>query len=153
MIHTQRRAKQLALRETGWSPLPNSALETDTAPGSSGSQVFTTRGRSWPSILGGDPQDANGRYSPSRSLWTSAMGEQRLDWKANEGVRISRVVRALREMPMTGTAEKLRAQLSEVGPPTAVERAGQLGASTAAGITLGASGTRGETTVWTLPLR
>ena len=155
--HPNGEPKQLALRENRVvDRLPNFLhYETDTAPGSSGSPVFNDQ---WEVVAlhhsGVPRKDANGRYlAIDGSLWTSAMGEQRLDWKANEGVRISRVVRALREMPMTGTAEKLRAQLSEAGAPTAVERAGRLGASPAAGITLGAPGTRGETTVWTLPLR
>jgi endonuclease G, mitochondrial len=155
--HPNGEPKQLALRENRVVDRLENFLhyETDTAPGSSGSPVFNDQ---WEVVAlhhsGVPRKDVNGQYlAIDGSVWTSAMGEQRLDWKANEGVRISRVVRALREMPMTGTAEKLRAQLSEVGPPTAVERTGRLGAGPAAGITLGAPGTRGETTVWTLPLR
>ena len=142
--HPNGEPKQLALRENRVVDRLENFLhyETDTAPGSSGSPVFNDQ---WEVVAlhhsGVPREDANGRYlAIDGSLWTSAMGEQRLDWKANEGVRISRVVRALREMPMTGIAEKLRAQLSEVGPPTAVERGGPLV-------------TGGETTVLTLPLR
>ena len=43
------------------------------------------------------------------TVWRPEMGEQQLAWRANEGVRISRVLGALHAMPLTGEAARLGA--------------------------------------------
>jgi len=120
--HPNGEPKQLALRENRVVDLLDVFLhyETDTAPGSSGSPVFNDQ---W-EVVGlhhsGVPKtDDEGRFlALDGSMWTPDMGEHRLAWKANEGVRISRVLRRLREEPLTGEAAELRAQLSEaLGAP------------------------------------
>ncbi len=118
--HPNGEPKQLALRENKVVDRLENFLhyETDTAPGSSGSPVFNDQ---WEVVAlhhsGVPSKDGEGRYlAIDGSPWTSDMGEQRLDWKANEGVRISRVVRALRDVPMTGAPDELRAQLLEARP-------------------------------------
>ncbi len=124
--HPNGEPKQLALRENKVVDRLENFLhyETDTAPGSSGSPVFNDQ---WEVVAlhhsGVPRKDAEGRYlAIDGSRWTSDMGEQRLDWKANEGVRISRVVGTLREVPMTGAPDALRAQLLEAGPPPGEEQ-------------------------------
>ena len=67
---------------------------TDTAPGSSGSPVFNDQ---WEVVAlhhSGVPQrDEQGRIlATDGSVWEPEMGEHRIDWKANEGVRISQIV-------------------------------------------------------------
>jgi endonuclease G len=121
--HPNGEPKQLALRENKVVDRLENFLhyETDTAPGSSGSPVFNDQ---WEVVAlhhsGVPRKNAEGQYlAVDGSRWTSDMGEQRLDWKANEGVRISRVVHALREVPLTGSPDELRAQLFETGPPIA----------------------------------
>jgi endonuclease I/V8-like Glu-specific endopeptidase len=109
--------KQLALRENRVVDLLEHFVhyETDTAPGSSGSPVFNDQ---WEVVAlhhaGVPSRDEHGRYlTADGSLWSPDMGEDRLAWKANEGVRISRVLQALREAPLTGVAAELRAHLFE----------------------------------------
>jgi len=154
--HPNGEPKQLALRENRIVDLLEAFLhyETDTAPGSSGSPVFNDQ---W-EVVGlhhsGVPKtDDAGRFvAIDGSPWTRDMGEHRLAWKANEGVRISRVLRRLRDEPLTGEAAVLRAQLSE-GLTAPVPRAGpppsppSLTSSAASG-----SGS-GVVVRWTLPLQ
>lgn len=84
---------------------------TDTAPGSSGSPVFNDQ---W-EVVGlhhsGVPKtDAQGRYlTKDGRVWTRAMGEHRIDWVANEGARISRIVASLKSAAgLSATARGLR---------------------------------------------
>jgi endonuclease I/V8-like Glu-specific endopeptidase len=155
--HPNGEPKQLALRENKLVDRLENFLhyETDTAPGSSGSPVFNDQ---WEVVAlhhsGVPRKDAEGKYlAIDGSRWTSDMGEQRLDWKANEGVRISRVVRALREVPLTGSPDELRAQLFETGPPASVERPPRPSANGSAGVSFGGLSAQAETSVWTLPLQ
>ena len=120
--------------------------ETDTAPGSSGSPVFNDQ---WEVVAlhhSGVPRtDKDGNWlATDGTIWTRDMGEERVDWLANEGVRISRVLRALREQQLTGPAAELRAQVFEAAPApeTRFSPAGQTAQV----------GTAGEAASWTLPL-
>jgi hypothetical protein len=49
-------------------------------------------------------------------VWEEWMGEQRIAWLANEGVRVSRLVRHIRSQPLAAAAEPLRQQLLEATP-------------------------------------
>ncbi|MFF3454916.1 endonuclease [Streptomyces sp. NPDC002730] len=110
--HPRGEPKQLALRENQIVDVLERFLhyESDTDLGSSGSPVFNDQ---WEVVAlhhSAVPKtDADNQpLSVDGTPWTPAMGEHRLAWKANEGVRISRVLRALREVTLTGTAARLR---------------------------------------------
>lgn len=115
--HPNGEPKQLALRENQVVDMLELFVhyETDTEPGSSGSPVFNDQWEVLALHHSGVPQtDGQGNYlTTDGSVWTPDMGEHRLAWKANEGVRISRVLREVRERPLTGAAAQLRAQLIE----------------------------------------
>ncbi|MEV6398987.1 endonuclease [Streptomyces sp. NPDC051907] len=117
--HPNGEPKQLALRENTVVDLLELFLhyETDTAPGSSGSPVFNDQ---WEVVAlhhAGVPRtDADGNpLAIDGSIWQPSMGEHRLDWKANEGIRISRVLRALRQAPLSGQAAALREEIFAAG--------------------------------------
>ncbi|MGW0732303.1 endonuclease [Streptomyces sp. NPDC002851] len=119
--HPNGEPKQLALRENQVVDLLDDFVHyaTDTTPGSSGSPVFNDQ---WDVVAlhhAGVPlTDADGRYrSVDGTVWHPAMGEDQLAWKANEGVRISRVLQAVRRAPLSGAAAQLRAQLFEASAP------------------------------------
>lgn len=116
--HPNGEPKQLALRENRLVDLLEHYLHysTDTAPGSSGSPVFNDQ---WEVVAlhhsGAPRTDSEGRWlAVDGRPWTAAMGEEQIDWKANEGVRISRVLRSLREQPLIGVADELRSQLGDL---------------------------------------
>ncbi|WP_327191567.1 endonuclease [Streptomyces xinghaiensis] len=115
--HPNGEPKQLALRENRVMDLLETFVhyETDTAPGSSGSPVFNDQ---WEVVAlhhSAVPlTDGDGHYlALDGTRWTPETGEQNLAWKANEGVRVSRVVQALRDLPLTGVPDALRAELLE----------------------------------------
>lgn len=119
--HPNGEPKQLALRENQVVDLLEHFVHyaADTAPGSSGSPVFNDQ---WEVVAlhhAGVPlRDEQGRYlSVDGSVWRQEMGEDRLAWKANEGVRISRVLQAVRQAPLAGPAADLRAHLFDAGAP------------------------------------
>jgi endonuclease G len=122
--HPNGEPKQLALRENQIVDRLERFLhyETDTAPGSSGSPVFNDQ---WELVAlhhSGVPRaDAQGRYlAVDGTLWTAEMGEERLAWVANEGVRISRIIKAVRDAVLTGEAAQLRTELFAPAAPGAV---------------------------------
>lgn len=113
--HPEGKPKQLALRENRLVDLFDDFLHymTDTAPGSSGSPVFNDQ---WEVVglhhSGVPDQDANGNLlAIDGQIWTEAMGEDRLAWKANEGVRVSSIVKHVREQSLTPAQEQLRSEL------------------------------------------
>ncbi|MGP3982461.1 endonuclease [Streptomyces sp. KR80] len=113
--HPNGEPKQLALRENQIIDLLDLFVhyETDTAPGSSGSPVFNDQ---WEVVAlhhSAVPKtDTDGRLLTIEGTpWRPGMGEHRLAWKANEGVRISRVLQALSRLTLTGTAARLRDEL------------------------------------------
>ncbi len=117
--HPNGEPKQLALRENTVVDLLEKFLhyETDTAPGSSGSPVFNDQ---WEVVAlhhAGVPRtDDQGKpLALDGSRWDPSMGEHRLAWKANEGVRISRVLAALRQAPLSGAEAALRDEVFTAG--------------------------------------
>ncbi|GHG61601.1 endonuclease [Streptomyces griseocarneus] len=148
--------KQLALRENEVVDLLEDFVQygADTRQGSSGAPVCNDQ---WEVVAlhhaGAPAKDSGGHYlAVDGSVWTPDQGEERLAWKANEGVRISRVLKAVREAPVSGSAPELRAQLFE----TPAARPGSVGSPPQAGApTPETSGRSGSDDVvhLTLPLR
>ncbi len=94
--HPNGEPKQLAIRENRVVDiLPNFVhYQTDTAPGSSGSPVLNDQ---WEVVAlhhsGVPKRDANGNIlAIDGSIWKPSMGDHKIDWISNEGVRVSRVV-------------------------------------------------------------
>ncbi|MGP4003478.1 endonuclease [Streptomyces sp. 8N706] len=113
--HPNGEPKQIALRENEIVDLLERFVhyDADTLQGSSGSPVFNDQ---WEVVAlhhAGVPRtdDAGNLLAVDGSRWTPDMGEHRLAWKANEGVRISQVLNALRQFPLTGLAAELREQV------------------------------------------
>lgn len=123
--HPRGEPKQIALRENQIVDVLERFLhyESDTREGSSGSAVFNDQ---WEVVAlhhSAVPKtDAAGRpLSVDGTVWRPDMGEQQLAWRANEGVRISRVLRTLHEVPLPGEAARLRDEVFTTGltpPPT-----------------------------------
>ena len=93
--------KQVSLRENQIvDVLPNFLhYKADTAPGSSGSAVYNDR---WEVVAlhhsGVPEKTVDGQLmAVDGKPWRQEMGEDRIKWIANEGVRISRIIRNLRE--------------------------------------------------------
>jgi endonuclease G len=94
--------KQIALRENFVLTLPDVAdrylyYQTDTTPGSSGSPVFND---DWEVVAlhhsGYAKRNAEGKIlARDGRVWTENMGEDQIDWIANEGIRIAALVKYL----------------------------------------------------------
>jgi endonuclease I/V8-like Glu-specific endopeptidase len=117
--HPNGEPKQLALRENQLIDLLDNFLHyrTDTAPGSSGSPVFNDQ---W-EVVGihhsGVPRmDKNGNFiATDGSLWDSSKGEDKIDWLANEGVRISRIIKDIKgQGNLQPKARKLRSEIFDL---------------------------------------
>lgn len=117
--HPSGERKQLAVRENQIVDVLDNFLhyKTDTSPGSSGSPVFNDQ---WEIVAlhhSGIPRkDASGRIlTRDGKVWTAAMGETAVDWIANEGVRVSRILKHLQGMSLAGAQATLRKQLLDAG--------------------------------------
>ena len=151
--HPNGEPKQLAVRENKLVDLLENYLhyQTDTAPGSSGSPLFNDQ---W-EIVGlhhsGIPRkDETGRIlAIGGGRWTRAMGEHRIDWIANEGIRISRIIKFIKAQKLTGAQSRLRAQLLDGGPPDA---AGPEAVAVAAQPATAVPGPADGGTAWTIPI-
>jgi endonuclease G len=109
--HPKGDPKQIALRENEVLFLPGNAeaflhYQTDTHPGSSGSPVFNDE---WDIVAlhhSGKPRTNGSGQTLARdgSVWSPAMGQDAIDWVANEGIRVAAIVRFLREREATMTA-------------------------------------------------
>ncbi|PHJ59030.1 hypothetical protein VF14_13635 [Nostoc linckia z18] len=118
--HPNGEPKQLALRENQIVDLLEKFLhyETDTAPGSSGSPVFSDQ---WEVVAlhhSGVPRRDRQRriLAKDGTLWRPEQGEDKIDWIANEGVRISRIVRHIRQQNLPSAQQHLREQLFNTPP-------------------------------------
>jgi len=110
--------KQLALRENQVIDILDDFLQykTDTAPGSSGSPVYNDRWEVvglhhsgvWKTNEAGQILARDGR------VWREDMGEAQIDWIANEGVRISKIVAHLRAQEMTQSQRQLFEEMTRL---------------------------------------
>ena len=114
--------KQLALRENRLVDVLDDFLHyhTDTAPGSSGAPVFNDQ---WEVVAlhhAGVPQrNAGGRIvTRDDHAWKPWMGDHRIQWVANEGARISRIVAAINAASLVSAADLLRKGMFSSGPPS-----------------------------------
>ena len=109
--------KEVALRENHLIAKQSDFLwyKTDTAAGSSGSPMFND---SWQVVAlhhSGKPLEKNGQIqSIDGKNWTPDMGEDKIAWIANEGVRISSIVSKLQAV--CGEEEIIKDALSVVLP-------------------------------------
>lgn len=118
--HPNGEPKQLALRENEVIGMPEEQFlhyRTDTASGSSGSPVYNDQ---WELVAlhhsGVPRRDEQGRIlATDGRLWTTTMGEHRIDWIANEGVRIAAIAAALRDVRLSPEQGRLRDQ--SLAPP------------------------------------
>lgn len=115
--HPNGEPKQLALRENQVVDLLDTFLHylTDTAPGSSGSPVFNDQ---WEVValhhMGVPRRNEQGELLTTEgTLWEPGEDPARLAFKANEGTRVSALLRHVRAQPLSGEARKLRAELLE----------------------------------------
>lgn len=98
--------------------------QTDTSPGSSGSPVFNDQ---WEVVAlhhSGVPKrnEAQQVVTVDGRVWEEWMGEQRIAWEANEGVRVSRLVEHIRQQALPAEAEPLRRELLRSAPPPTAPR-------------------------------
>lgn len=98
--HPSGASKQIALRENEVIDLPEAFIQysTDTMPGSSGSAVFNDQ---WlvVALHHSSVPKLNAQRKPlakNGKVWKPEMGEDEMAWIANEGVRVSSIVAAIR---------------------------------------------------------
>ncbi|WP_224372886.1 endonuclease [Hyalangium versicolor] len=115
--HPNGEPKQLALRENQIVDLLDNFTHymTDTAPGSSGSPVYNDQ---WEVValhhMGVPKRSEDGHLlTVDGETWEPGMDPALLAWKANEGVRVSSLVRHIRSRTVSGEAARLRAELLE----------------------------------------
>jgi len=168
--HPKGEAKQLVLRENELIDLPDENFAhyvADTEPGSSGSPVYNDQ---WEVVAlhhSGVPRMKNGKYiARDGSVW-NGIDPDDIAWVANEGIRISSVVRDIKNQTLDAAQRQLRNELLDTAPPHPFEAA-RLAAEAsaaqlpAAGVTPASEPTPGAASflsvapgsvTWTIPLR
>ncbi len=104
--------KQIALRENRVLRFPSTEdrflyYETDTTPGSSGAPVFNDQ---WEVVAlhhsGFPERDSQGRIlTTDGQLWREEMGDERIHWIANEGIRVVAIREHLSELGGLSSAQ------------------------------------------------
>lgn len=128
--HPNGEPKQLALRENQVIGMPENRFlhyQTDTAPGSSGSPVYNDQ---WDLIAlhhsGVPRKDSDGNIlSIDGQIWKNSMGEHRIDWIANEGIRVAAIFAALKTAELADAQRQLRDKLL-TGPANQNESATEI---------------------------
>jgi endonuclease G, mitochondrial len=110
--HPKGGRKQLCVRENQLLKRDNDVLwySTDTLGGSSGSPVFNN---DWLVVAlhhSGVPETKDGRWQTidGRDFDPNRDGEDKVKWKANEGIRVSRIIETLRTDPHTADHPMIR---------------------------------------------
>jgi V8-like Glu-specific endopeptidase len=149
--HPSGERKQLALRENQVVDVLDNFLHyrTDTSPGSSGSPVFNDQ---WEIVAlhhsGVPKKDAQGRIlARDGSVYTAAMGESQIDWIANEGVRISKILKHLQGLNLPQGQATLRKQVLDS------EKGWQAGTATSREIAMNGQENGPAGNLLTLPLQ
>ncbi|MBN1206665.1 MAG: endonuclease [Myxococcaceae bacterium] len=113
--HPNGEPKQIAIRENQIVDLLDNFChyETDTAPGSSGSPVYNDQ---WEVValhhMGVPKRTPEGQLlTVEGEIWEAGMDPALLAWKANEGTRVSSLVRHLRAQSLSSDAARLLADL------------------------------------------
>jgi len=108
--HPDGAPKQITLRENQCVDLPGNFMHylTDTKPGSSGSPAFNDQ---WQVVAlhhaGVQKRDSQGKVlSIDGNVWDPSMGEDKIAWAANEGVRISSICQDLLSKMSSWTLEQ-----------------------------------------------
>lgn len=161
--HPNGQPKQIALRENQIIDVLENFLHyhTDTAPGSSGSPLFNDQ---WEVVglhhSGVPKRDSQGRIlTRDHTLWTAAMGDAAIHWIANEGVRISRILKHVKNQSLGGEAHRLREQIFEEKPSPSRTKPLSISVPGSDSIAAGdqspslAVESPAATTTWTIPLR
>jgi endonuclease G, mitochondrial len=119
--HPEGRPKEFSFRANQLTDVLPQFLhyETDTEPGSSGSPVFNDQ---WEVVAlhhsGVPKKNAAGKILNRKGqLWTPAMGENQIEWIANEGVRISTISQYLKSLPLQGPQKKYRNNIFDLEGP------------------------------------
>jgi endonuclease G len=124
--HPKGDAKQISLRANRLINLLDdfAHYETDTEPGSSGSPVYNDQ---WEVVAlhhSGVPKTENGDLiAVDGSIWRDGDDVDSLDWVANEGIRISKIVRFIRAQNLSSEQANLRRELLELEPPNPITAA------------------------------
>jgi endonuclease G len=120
--HPNGEPKQLALRENQIVDILDDYCHylTDTAPGSSGSPVFNDQ---WEVValhhMGVPKRNEDGELiTVEGTLWEPGADPALLAFKANEGTRVSALLRHVRAQSLSSEARKLRAELLEPAAPS-----------------------------------
>lgn len=124
--HPKGGTKQIVLRSNQLVDLFDNYAHylTDTEPGSSGSPVYNDQ---WEIVAlhhSGVPKTQNGNLiAKDGSIWKDGMGADKLDWVANEGVRVSSLVEYISSQKLDGQAARLRDDLLTLEPLHPLEAA------------------------------
>lgn len=156
--------KQVALRENRVLRFPDTAdrflyYETDTTPGSSGAPVFNDQ---WEVVAlhhsGFPERDSEGRIlTTDGRLWREEMGDERIHWIANEGIRVVAIREFLETLKgLTSMQGALRDRVLNPQPiPPDFEPEQKMAQVVVPGV-LGASDSPsvqvGSVVTWTIPL-
>lgn len=150
--HPSGQRKQVALRENQIVDVLDNFLhyKTDTSPGSSGSPVFNDQ---WEMVAlhhsGIPSKDSAGRIlTKDGKVWVKSMGEDQVHWIANEGVRVSRILKHVQGLSLSGGQATLRKQLLDA------EKGWRGDVSARELVAVGGEGMEQQSdTAWTLPLQ
>ena len=120
--HPMGRLKEIAVRNNATLVLLDEFLHyaTDTEPGNSGSPIFNDQ---WEIVAlhhSGVPAiDDDGNWlKPDGTRWRPEDGDGAVHWIANEGARVSVLLRHLTERPLTDAQRRVLAELGPQAQPT-----------------------------------
>lgn len=154
--HPEGKPKQIALRENRVVDLFDNFLHyvTDTAYGSSGSPVFNDQ---WEVVglhhSGVPSKDKSGNIlTIDGQVWTRGTGEDRIAWKANEGIRISKVVQYIKQQSLSFDQRRLREAMFDEQPTLPITSTTQESENMSQYQSEPEIGSDGSVT-WTIPLQ
>jgi len=161
--HPRGEAKQLVLRSNELVDLFDDYAHyvTDTEPGSSGSPVYNDQ---WEVVAlhhaGVPSRDSQGRLlTRDGSVWQEGMDPDLIAWVANEGIRVSSLVKYIAAQNLPPAQAALRDDLLNLAPPSALEAAAVSDGGDVAAVSPAQSMSPGYapvvgagTATWTIPL-